>query len=111
MTRPSLPENLDNLDKAEKNRTKELYHRRLVHYHYVKSTEECNKLHHAALMDHMGVLRRRLFCHVGAGDPWEGGTLALKVALIEAMENWEEAYGGEARRVQSCSTQRTSARR
>jgi len=34
----------------------------------------------------MGVLRRRLFQHVG--DPWEGETIALKVDLIEATKSW-----------------------
>jgi len=94
MTRPSLPENLDNLDKPEKSRAKEIYRRRLVHYHYVKNTEECNELHYAALPDPVGVLRRQLFCH--ASDPWECETLTLKVALIEATENWETLTGGGA---------------
>jgi len=94
MTRPSLPENLDDLDETEQSRAKELYCRRLVHYHYVKKTEECNKLHHAALTEPLESLRRRLFCH--ASDPWEGETLALKVALIEAVENWETLTGGGA---------------
>ncbi|KAJ7775916.1 protein kinase subdomain-containing protein PKL/CAK/Fmp29, partial [Mycena maculata] len=91
MTRPSLPENLDDLDETEQSRAKELYLRRLVHYYYVKSTEECNELHYAALTDPVGMLRRRLFYH--AGDPWEGETLALKVALIAATENWETLTG------------------
>jgi hypothetical protein len=94
MTRPSLPENLDELDETAQSREKELYRRRLVHYHYIKNTEECNALHYAALTDPAGVLRRRLFCH--ASDPWEGETLALKVALIEATENWEMLTGGSA---------------
>ena len=94
MTRPSLPENLDDLDKPEQSRAKELYRRRLVHYHYVKNTEEYNELHYAALTDPMGMLRRRLFCH--ASDPWEGETLPLKVALIEATKNWETLTGGGA---------------
>ena len=38
------------------------------------------------------MLRRRLFDHSNA--PWEGETLALKVALIEAMEKWETLAGG-----------------
>lgn len=92
MTKFSLPENLDDLDKAEQSRAKELYHRRLVHYHYVKNTEEYNELHYAALTDSGGVLRRRLFDY--AGDPWEGETLALKVALIEATKDWETLTGG-----------------
>ncbi|KAI6017895.1 protein kinase subdomain-containing protein PKL CAK Fmp29 [Pisolithus marmoratus] len=92
MTRPSLPEDLSDLDETRQSREKELYRRRLVHYHYVKNTEEYNKFHYAALTDPMGMLRRRLFCH--ANDPWEGETLALKVALIEATENWETLTGG-----------------
>ncbi|KAI6099723.1 hypothetical protein F5141DRAFT_393291 [Pisolithus sp. B1] len=40
-----------------------------------------------ALEDSMGVLRRRLFFH--AKNPWEGETLALKVALIKLTENWK----------------------
>jgi hypothetical protein len=94
MTRPSLPENLDDLDETEQSRAKELNLRRLVHYRYVKNTEECNELHYAALTDPVGMLRRRLFYH--ASDPWEGETLALKVALIEATENWETLTGGGA---------------
>ncbi|KAG9019460.1 hypothetical protein FRB90_001934 [Tulasnella sp. 427] len=92
MTQPSLPENLDDLDESEQRLAKELYHRRFVHYHYVESTEECNELHYAALTDPAGVLRRRLFNH--ASEPWEGETLALKFALIEATENWDTLTGG-----------------
>ncbi|KAL4068939.1 kinase-like domain-containing protein [Scleroderma yunnanense] len=95
MARPSLPENLDDLDKTQQSREKELYRRRLVHYHYVKNTEEYNELHYVALTDPMGMLRRRLFCY--ASDLWEGETLVLKVALIEVIENWE-TLTGEAHR-------------
>jgi len=93
MTRPSLPE-LDDLDETQRSEEMELYRRRLVHYHYVKNTEEYNELHYAGLnlTDPMGVLRSRLFCH--ASDPWEGETLALKVALIQATENWKTLTGG-----------------
>ncbi|KAI0760749.1 protein kinase subdomain-containing protein PKL/CAK/Fmp29 [Fomes fomentarius] len=92
LTRPSLPDNLDKLDESEQSRAKALYRRRLVHYYYFKSTAEHNKLHYTALTDPAGVLLRRLFYH--ASDPWEGETLALKVALIEATEEWERLTGG-----------------
>ena len=92
MTRPSLPENLDDLDEAQQSQVKELYRRRLVHYHYVKNTEKYNELHYTALTDPVSMLRRRLFSH--ASDPWEGETLTLKVALIEATEDWETLTGG-----------------
>lgn len=93
MTQPSLPEKLDDLDETQQSREMELYRRRLVHYHYVKNTEEYNELHYAALTDPMGVLRRRFFCHVS--DPWEGESVALKVALIQATENWKTLAGGD----------------
>lgn len=92
MTRFSLPENLDDLNETEQSQERELYRRRLVHYHYVKNTEKYNELLYAALIDPAGELRRRLFRY--ASDPWEGETLALKVALIQATENWETLTGG-----------------
>jgi hypothetical protein len=92
MTRPSLPEKLDDLNETQKSREMEFYRRRLIHYHYVKNTEEHNELHYAAKTAPMGVLRRRLFGH--ASDMWEGETLELKVALIEATMNWERLTGG-----------------
>ena len=92
MTWPSLLENLDNLGETEQSCKKELYYHCLIHYHYVKNMEECNMLHYAALMDPMGMLHCRLFCHTS--DPWEGETLVLKVVLIEATEHWETLMGG-----------------
>jgi len=80
------------LDETQQSGEMELYRRRLVHYHYVQNTEKYNELHYAALADPMGTLRRRLFCH--ASDPWEGETLALKVALIQATKNWKTLTGG-----------------
>ncbi|TDL19833.1 protein kinase subdomain-containing protein PKL CAK Fmp29 [Rickenella mellea] len=91
MTLPSLPEKFDDLDDAQQSGAMRLYHRRLVHYHYVKNTKEFNEPHYAASTDFKDVLRRRLFDH--ARDPWEGETLALKVALIDATENWEALTG------------------
>ena len=94
MERPSLPENFNDLEEDDQNYLKEGHRRRLVHYHYVKTTEECNEVHRAALADPMGPFRRRLFQH--AGDPWEGETVALKVDLIEATQKWDQLTGGDA---------------
>ncbi|OCB90939.1 hypothetical protein A7U60_g1850 [Sanghuangporus baumii] len=91
MTPPSLPENFDELDETERTEAEEVYGRRLVHYHYVKNTEECNKPHYDAMTDPMCVLRSRLFDH--AGNPWEGETLELKTALMRATERWEKLTG------------------
>ncbi len=94
MTRPSLPEKLDELDETQQSGEVELYRRRLVHYHYAKNTEKYNELHYAALTDPMDPLRHRLFCY--ASSPWEGETLELKAALIEAAEKWDILTGGGA---------------
>ena len=86
MTPPSLPENFDELDDAERRAAEEVHRRRLGHYHYVTSTSEHNGRHYEALTDPLGVLRNRLFdC---ARNPWEGETLELQVALIRATEAW-----------------------
>ncbi|KAF9072369.1 protein kinase subdomain-containing protein PKL/CAK/Fmp29 [Rhodocollybia butyracea] len=85
MTVPSLPEDFDQLDEVNRIRAEVVYRDRLVHYHYVKSMEERNKLHYAAFTD-------RLFLH--AGSPWEGETFELKLALIQATENWTALSGG-----------------
>lgn len=92
MTPPTLPKNFDELTAAQRDREEYRYRRRLVHYHYVSSTEECNQLHHAAFTDPLYSLRGRLFQQAGA--PWEGETIELKNALIQATEKWEELTGG-----------------
>ena len=88
---PSLPANMDKLDQSEQSHAMGLYHRRLVHFHYVKNTEEYNKLHHDALSDPVSMFIYRLFDQAGA--PWEGETHALKTTLIEATEIWGRLAG------------------
>ncbi|KAF8714402.1 hypothetical protein AX14_012717, partial [Amanita brunnescens Koide BX004] len=86
---PSPPANMDELDESEQSHAMGLYHRRLVHFHYVKNTEEYNKLHHDALSDPVSMFIYHLFDQAGA--PWEDETHALKTTLIEATEAY---YGG-----------------
>ncbi|OCB84911.1 hypothetical protein A7U60_g8133 [Sanghuangporus baumii] len=88
---PSLPANMDELDQSEQSHAMGLYHCRLVHFHYVKNTEEYNKLHHDALSDPVSMFIYRLFDQAGA--PWEGETHALKATLIEATEIWGRLTG------------------
>ena len=94
MTLPSLPDNFDDLTENQQNREKDYFRHRLAHYHYMKNTEELNKLHYAALMEPMNKLRRRLF--EVASWPWLGETLELKYELIKATENWETLTGGSS---------------
>lgn len=88
---PSLPANVEKLDQDERVDAIGLYHRRLVHFHYAKNTEEYNKLHHDVMSDPVSMFVRRLFCQ--AGYPWEGETHELKVTLIEAAETWGRLTG------------------
>ncbi|TFY74058.1 hypothetical protein EWM64_g9954 [Hericium alpestre] len=65
---PILPEQINAIG---------LYHHHLVHFHYVKNTEEYNKLHHDALSDPMFTFICCLFDQAGA--PWEGGGVPCPV--------------------------------
>lgn len=87
LTPPSLSEKFGDLDEAQQRREMQLYRYRLLHYHYFQSMKEYNYHHYAAMMEPMSSLRRRLFHHARA--QWDGETLELKVALIEAAKNWE----------------------
>jgi hypothetical protein len=92
MTPPSLPENFDQLEEAEPTTAMEVFRCRLGYYRYVTNTAEYNKPHYDALRDPMYMLRSRLFEY--AGYRWEGETLELKVALIQAVLSREvgDAY-------------------
>ncbi len=79
---------MDELDESEQSFAKELYFSRFVHFHYVKNTEQYNKLHHDAMSDDLSMFIYRLFTQAGA--PWEGETHAT---LIEATETWERLVG------------------
>ncbi|KAL1664444.1 kinase-like domain-containing protein [Schizophyllum commune] len=87
MSAPSRPDNADEMSSGQEYN----FRRRLVHYHYVANTEKCNPLHYTAFNDPLYALRGRLFQFAGA--PWEGESFDLKIALIEAMETWEELAG------------------
>jgi len=91
LTQPSLPANMDELDQSKQSHAMELYHCRLVHFHYVRITEEYNKLHHDALSDTVSMFIYRLF--VQAGGPWEGETHELKTSLIKVTEIWRRLMG------------------
>ncbi|KAJ7222253.1 protein kinase subdomain-containing protein PKL/CAK/Fmp29 [Mycena pura] len=95
---PSLPANMDELDQSAQSRAIGLYRSRLVHFHYVKYTELCNKLHHAALSDPVSMFVHRLFDHAGA--PWEGETHALQA----------QRRHGSSLRGTPCRTQALSAK-
>ena len=88
---PSLPKTFDSMDETQRERELDLYRRRFRHYCYSEHTRKYNILHYVVLADPMGTLRRRLFRH--SRDPWEGETLELKVALVQATQHWEALAG------------------
>ncbi|KAJ3754459.1 kinase-like domain-containing protein [Lentinula raphanica] len=88
---PSFPPNADTMEGSELMEAVGLHHARLVHFHYVKDTEELNKLHYDALSDSTSIFIRRLFYQAGA--PWEAETHELKALLIEATEEWGKLAG------------------
>ncbi|RPD54300.1 protein kinase subdomain-containing protein PKL/CAK/Fmp29 [Lentinus tigrinus ALCF2SS1-7] len=88
---PSLPENLSDMDKIQRERELELYRRRFLHYYYAEHTRKYNIFHWVVLAEAVGSLRRRLFRH--SRDPWEGETIQLKLALVQAIEHWEALAG------------------
>ncbi|KAJ3476585.1 hypothetical protein NLI96_g11059 [Meripilus lineatus] len=92
MTLPPRPENLGEMSEAQRANEEYKYSRRLIHYHYVTSTKECNQLHYAAFTDPLYALRGRLYLY--GGSPWEGETSELKTVLIEAAKRWEGITGG-----------------
>ncbi|KAF9562413.1 hypothetical protein CPC08DRAFT_742207 [Agrocybe pediades] len=89
---PTFPPDADKMDKSELMEAIGLYYDRLIHFHYAKSTEKLNHLHHDALSDPTSNLIRRLFYEAGA--PWEAETHDLKAFLIEATEKSELARAG-----------------
>ena len=54
--------------------------------------KEYNKLHYAAFMDSTGMLHHCLFCQ--SSEQWEGESLGLKAALIQATRDWKTLTGG-----------------
>jgi hypothetical protein len=90
---PSLPADMDELSPAQQHNERWLYHRRLVHFHYLNSTAAHNAHHSAVLSDDAAMAILRLFNSAAA--PWEAETHALQTALIEATEMWDWLAGDE----------------
>ncbi|KDR68632.1 hypothetical protein GALMADRAFT_78401 [Galerina marginata CBS 339.88] len=96
MRRPSRPKIIDELDEPERSEEDADYRRLLMYYLYVTNTKEHNKPHYEAITDPMCMFRRSLFGY--AGNPWDGETLELKVALILATKNWKALTGAGGRK-------------
>ncbi|KAJ4471471.1 hypothetical protein J3R30DRAFT_3672693 [Lentinula aciculospora] len=93
---PSLPANIDELDQSKQCHIMGLSCSRLVHFHYLKNSEEYSKLHHDAMSD--------LACMLtGEGGPYPimfepedlRETKELSAKLQEADEIFERDLGAQ----------------
>ncbi|EFE29557.1 uncharacterized protein ARB_03549 [Trichophyton benhamiae CBS 112371] len=80
------PENFDTLSEAEQESIKETMRKQIAHFYYAALTMKQLPDHFDALRNYNSMLRAKLFTLAGA--PWEGDTLSLKHAMIEAYEKW-----------------------
>ncbi|KMQ47272.1 hypothetical protein HL42_2070 [Trichophyton rubrum] len=80
------PENFDTLSEAEQESIKETMRKQIAHFYYAALTMKQLPDHFDALRNYNSMLRAKLFTLAGA--PWEGDTLSLKHAIIEAYQKW-----------------------
>lgn len=81
-----LPGNFDHLDPKEQATIRETMRRRIVHFYYAALTMTRLPDHFDAFRNENSMLRAKLFHCVGA--PWEGDSVSLKYALLQACRNW-----------------------
>lgn len=81
-----LPDNFDELSPDEQNNLQEIMRKRLVHFYYAAYIMRRMPDHFDALRDENAMLRAKLFDRAGA--PWEGDSLSLKHAIVQAQRNW-----------------------
>lgn len=82
-----LPDTYNSLSEEEKAWERELLRRRLVHFHYVASTEVENWAHHQSQTCPLNQLRRHVLKQATAA--WEGETIQLLHALTDITHSWE----------------------
>lgn len=88
-----LPDNFQSLDPEEQQAVSETMRKRIVHFYYAALTMRQMPDHFDALRDENAMLRAKLFNRAGA--PWEGDSLSLKYAIIQAQSKWPMPLGDE----------------
>ncbi|OQE73376.1 hypothetical protein PENNAL_c0088G08743 [Penicillium nalgiovense] len=94
-----LPENFDQLSQEEQAIVQETMRKRVVHFYYAALTMARIPDHFDAFRNENSMLRAKLSHYAGA--PWEGDTVSLKYALIQAYQNWPMYLDGEGNHAQS----------
>ncbi|KAJ7641652.1 protein kinase subdomain-containing protein PKL/CAK/Fmp29 [Roridomyces roridus] len=93
-TRPSLPENFDNLSPRSQDEARDIYQCRLVNYHCLAEVAKHNPAHYRCMVDLMTGMCRHLLSF--AGKPWRGLSLlrGLVVGVTRAWSRLNEIDGG-----------------
>lgn len=87
LKKPVLAENLSNLSEKDQAQAIELYRRRHLHFYYFGGASKFNNVHYKALRLPSTALKQRLCFN--ASSPWQGNSIPLKAALIQATQNWD----------------------
>ncbi|KAF9568231.1 hypothetical protein CPC08DRAFT_757730 [Agrocybe pediades] len=86
---PALPEGFEKLSEEEQEEEMDLLRRRRVHFYYTVAMMLYNKTNHKGFVYPLGRIRRKTIAH--ASDIWEGETIELLCALMEIVQNWNNA--------------------
>ncbi|OJK01753.1 hypothetical protein ASPACDRAFT_51502 [Aspergillus aculeatus ATCC 16872] len=81
-----LPDYFDQLNHEEQAAVREIMRRRIVHFYYVALTMNSLPDHFDAIRTENCMLRAKNFHHAQA--PWEGDSVSLKYAMMQALRNW-----------------------
>lgn len=81
-----LPANFTSLDPDQQQSVRETMRKRLVHFYYGAVTLKKSEDHLDALRDENVMLRAKLYDRASA--PWEGDSLTLEHALVQAQGKW-----------------------
>ncbi len=95
LTKPEtqVPENFASLNADEQNEIREVQRRRLVHFLYAANTMQTIPAHYDAFTNASVRALTRLYDRAGA--PWEGDSVSLKAAMIEALGQWPLSLDGD----------------
>ncbi|KAL5341350.1 kinase-like domain-containing protein [Aspergillus crustosus] len=111
-----LPDTFQALSDEDQQTFLETRRKRLVYFYYAALMMNEMPDHFDALRNENSMLRAKLFQRAGA--PWEGDTLLLRYAIIQAMTNWpmsidnkipgttHNCHGKEGERMQELSEMR-----
>ncbi|PPJ57908.1 hypothetical protein CBER1_09945 [Cercospora berteroae] len=100
LRKPEFPQNLDQMDPDDQQKDLELYRRRHAHFYYIGATAVNFNTHYKALAADRGLFRKKLYHHAAA--PWEGNSIPLKAALVQAVRSWQDITRQRSDSSQNC---------